>query len=113
MKAYRCSKQLRRRRPNRTGARAPSPEYRIGDRHKRGQRAKLEIMLDYSIGIPPLEGDYFRSNSSAYNKRGPRIPPDRHPLKVCISSIEHYGKDTSFDLPPFMDDIDHNTMLPL
>ena len=113
MKAYRCSKQLRRRRPNRTGARAPSPEYHIGDRHKRSQRAKLEIMLDYSIGIPPLEGDYPRSNTSAYNKRGPRIYPEYHPLKVPISSIEFYGKDTGWDLPPFMDDIDHNTMLPL
>ena len=113
MKAYRCTKQLRRRRPNRTGARAPSPEYRIGDRHKRSQRAKLEIMLDYSIGHPPRNIYDYDCPCTQYNKRGPRITPDRHPLKVCISSIELYGKDTGWDLPPFMDDIDHNTMLPL
>ena len=94
MKAYRCSKQLRRRRPNRTGARAPSPEYRIGDRHKRSQWAKLEVGLDHWAG---------------YSKRGPRIYHDLHPLKVRISSIEFYGKDTGWDLPPFMDDIDDQT----
>jgi len=69
MKAYRCTKQMRRRRPDRTGARAPSPEYRIGDRHKRGQRAKLDIMLDHWAG---------------YSKRGPRIEHEFHPLKVPI-----------------------------
>ena len=88
MKAYRCTKQARRRRPHRTGARAPSPEYRIGDRHMRSQRAKQEIMLDHFAGH--------------YNKRNERIHRLEHPLWGPARAVELYGKDTSFDLPCFM-----------
>ena len=76
MKAYRRTKQLRRRRPNRTGARAPSPEYHIGDRHKRSQWAKMDIMTDYSLRVQ-------------YNRRGPRIMARYDPMGMyeCLDGI--------------------------
>jgi hypothetical protein len=99
MKAFRCTKQARRRRPRRTGARAPSPEYRIGDRHMRSQRAKQEIMLDHSIGVAAGKGD--RATGSAYNKRGPRIHSEFHPRHVPARAVEQPCQ-AAFDLPPFM-----------
>jgi hypothetical protein len=87
MKAYRCTKQARRRRPRRTGARAPSPEYRIGDRHMRSQRAKQEIMLDHFAGH--------------YNKRNERIHRWEHPLHVPARAVEQPCQ-AAFDLPCFM-----------
>ena len=102
MKAYRCSKQLRRRRPNRTGARAPSPEYRIGDRHKRSHRAKQEIGLDYFLDMPTRLLYDYDSPIVSYHKRGARVSMYQHPLKVPIYWIEDFNNDTSFNLPPWM-----------
>ncbi len=101
MKAYRCTKQAQRRRPHRTGARAPSPEYRIGDRHMRSQRAKQEIMLDHSIGMPPRNIYDYDCPCTQYNKRGPRIHPEFHPLHVRARAVEQPCQ-AAFDLPPFM-----------
>lgn len=87
MKAYRCTKQARRRRPHRTGARAPSPEYHIGDRHMRSQRAKQEIMLDHFAGH--------------YNQRNERIHRLQHPLWAPARAVEQPWQ-AAVDLPHFM-----------
>jgi len=87
MKAYRCTKQARRRRAAPARARAPSPEYRIGDRHMRSQRAKQEIMLDHFAGH--------------YNKRNERIHRWEHPLYVPARAVEQPWQ-AAFDLPCFM-----------
>ena len=72
MKAYRSTKQARRRRPDRRGSRPPSPEYHIGDRHKRSRWAKQERGVDYFI---------------AYHARGPRVSRYLDPMRMHISAI--------------------------
>ena len=101
MEEFRRTKQHRRRRPRRTGARPPSPEYHIGDRHRRSQRAKQDIMLDHSAGMPPRSLYDDHVPCIQYNKRGPRVTCPHHPLTVPISSMD-LGY-TEWDLPPFMD----------
>ena len=100
-KEFRRTKQHRRRQPRRAGARPPSPEYHIGDRHRRSQRAKQDIMLDHSAGMPPRSLYDYHTPCMQYNKRGPRVTFPHHPLSIPISSMDLAY--TEWDLPPFMD----------
>ena len=86
-KEFRCTKQHRRRRPRRTGARPPSPEYHIGDRHRRSERAKQNIMLDHCAGLPP-RGLCDGHAPLQYNKRGPRVTWPYHPLTIPIAAMD-------------------------
>lgn len=97
MKAYRRTKQARRRRPNRTGARPPSPEYHIGDRHKRSHWAKQETGVDYFI---------------AYHARGPRVSRHLDPMHMHISgALDLFDGDGN--PPPWLRDDDDGQTPPL